>query len=328
MLGPVEKKKCVALGVWHRLLDKHGHFFFIWFFFIFTVKHMHTGGQPPFCSRPLCKHRFLYIIRSSSRSPSDLANFQSQVWLAVFFFSLSLNRFPAARLLVRASTFPPATLHRWPEGGEGRWQGSLHHKTPAGHRPQQLPRGITASLSASGWTGPVCHIADTRRWEGGGGNQKVKKREGGIMGSREEGTGSEICFKKRKCMMGTRLSPTGLYRRHSHMEILDICISLTQIIFARTWKKLQKVKGHASVVDVSLVIATSEPSPVPQRPDISAVMRLHRIPHTARFLYEKRKKIHMTPFDGSEEDEGAPVLLLTRLSLLSTFVAPRGAATS
>lgn len=53
---------------------------------------------------------------------------------------------------------------------------------------------------------------------------------------------------------------------------------------------MQKVKGQASVVDVSLVIATSEPSSIPQRPDISAVMRLHRTPHTARFLYEKTRK--------------------------------------
>lgn len=84
--------------------------------------------------------------------------------LQVFFFFL-FKPFPSSAPPRACLYFPPATFHRWPEGGEGRWQGSLHHKTPAGHCPQQLPHGITASLSASEWTGPVCHIADTRKWE-------------------------------------------------------------------------------------------------------------------------------------------------------------------
>lgn len=217
--------------------DRQARPFFL--FFIFTVKHVHAGGQPPLCWRPLRKHCFLYIIRSSSRSLSDLANFQSQVWLAVSFFSL-FKPFPSSAP-PRACLYspPPATFHRWLEGGEGRWQGSLHHKTPAGHCPQQLPHGITASLSASEWTGPVCHIADTRKWGGGSKGREEGRRNHGKQGG---GNRKWDMFQERKCMMGTLLNPAGQYRCLSHAEMLDICISLTQIIFARTWKNCKKSK--------------------------------------------------------------------------------------
>lgn len=91
---------------------------------------------------------------------------------------------------------PLPSIHFSPTmtGGGGRqWQGSLHHKTPAGHRPQQLPHKITDTLATSKWTGPVWHTADAgrvrgkgrmaeqeewwERWKGRGGNETKGKEE-------------------------------------------------------------------------------------------------------------------------------------------------------
>lgn len=78
-------------------------------------------------------------------------------------FILFLSSAPPYACLYLPRYLPSTSPCHWPEGGERRWQGSLHHKTPAGHCPQQLPHKITATLSTSKWTGPVCHIADTGR---------------------------------------------------------------------------------------------------------------------------------------------------------------------
>lgn len=39
---------------------------------------------------------------------------------------------------------------------------------------------------------------------------------------------------------------------------IDIYVSMTQILFARTWKDCKNVKGHGTKVDVALIIATKE----------------------------------------------------------------------
>lgn len=44
-------------------------------------------------------------------------------------------------------------------------------------------------------------------------------------------------------------------------------------------ERLQKVKGRGSMVDVRLVIATSELSLIPERPGISVFMWWQRVPH-------------------------------------------------
>lgn len=77
---------------------------------------------------------------------------------------------------------PLPSIHFSPSltGGGGRqWQGSLNHKTPAGHRSRQPPHKITNSLSTSKWTGPVCHTADVCVRVGWGGSQGKKGRNRG-----------------------------------------------------------------------------------------------------------------------------------------------------
>lgn len=134
-------------------------------------------------------------------------------------------------------------------------------------------------------------------------------------------------FQERKCMMGTLLNPTGLYHRLPHAEMLDICVSLTQIIFARTWKYCKKSKvglSHWSLPPQSLRLHRRGLTFLPSYDCTESHIR------RGSFMKKEKKeeKKNMTAFDGSEEDEAALVLLLTRLSLLSTFVAPQGAATS
>lgn len=130
----------------------------------YILNHLDTGNFP---------------VQSLSRQ-TDICKF-TDPWQCV-----SLCVFMLAPLL--SIHFSPSMT-----GGGGRqWQGSLHHKTPAGHCPQQLPHKITDTLSTSKWTGPMWHTADTgrvrgkgrmaeqeesqERWEGKGGmRQKVRR---------------------------------------------------------------------------------------------------------------------------------------------------------
>lgn len=142
------------------------------------------------------------------------------------------------------------------------------------------------------------------------------------MGSREKGTGSEICFKKENAWWVPSSTPQ-----------VYIAAFLTRkcLTFVFLWPRLYLLE-HGK-------IAKSQSSG--QRGGcLTGHCHLRAFACTAEAWHfcrhaiapnptyaeeeEKKKKKTMTPFDGSEEDEAAPVLLLTRLSLLSTFVAPQG----
>lgn len=52
---------------------------------------------------------------------------------------------------------------------------------------------------------------------------------------------------KKKARQGP-VYPQGANHNYSYAKILDICISMTQIIFVCTWKDCKKVKGEGSGV--------------------------------------------------------------------------------
>lgn len=94
-------------------------------------------------------------------------------------------------------------------------------------------------------------------------------------------------------------------------------------------ERLQKVKGRGSMVDVRLVIATSELSLIPERPGISVFMWWQRVPHqhTHKGFFYK----NMTPLLVQRRTSPVWSYCLHAnilLSILSTFVAPQGAGTS
>lgn len=107
-------------------------------------------------------------------------------------------------------------------GGGGRqWQGSLHHKTPAGHRPQQLPHEITDTLSTSKWTGPVWHTADTGRVRGKGRmaeREESEERWEGKKGMRRKGRGLETKLH----VPGLSLLPHPTTHKHTHLTFASL----------------------------------------------------------------------------------------------------------
>lgn len=105
-----------------------------------TLNHLDTGKSPV---QPLSRQTDIYKFTDP----------QQCISLCVFIVAL-----------LPSIHFSPSMTR----GGGTQWQGSLHHKTPADHRPQQLPHEITDTLSTSKWTGPVWHAADTGRVRGKG----------------------------------------------------------------------------------------------------------------------------------------------------------------
>lgn len=117
------------------------------------------------------------------------------IWITDFLYNIWANKqtqtqvycSPQCNSLCVFILVPLPSIHFSPSltrGERRQWQGSLHHKTPVGHRPQQLPHKITDTMSASKWTGPVCHTAD-----GGRLRQKGRRGARGISGKiRKKGT--------------------------------------------------------------------------------------------------------------------------------------------
>lgn len=220
---------------------------------------------------------------------------------------------PPYACLYLARYLPSPFLLNWPEGLERRWQGSLHHKTPSGHCPQTLPHNITTTLSTNKWTGPVCHSAGTGRER-----QRKRKREGEVeererekvMRKTEERgkTGMRDQKERERWEKKNRRGPVclqGPNHNYSHAEILDICISMTQIMFAWTQKDCIKSK----VEEVWWMSDWSLPPQsfilLPVRPGISVFMWCH--PHPTPKLSFLHKH---DPFVGSQEDKPSLVLLL------------------
>lgn len=115
----------------------------------------------------LCLGQISFVVPECFES-SNTGNGQCIIWITEKFLDNSwADRHSRVSChCVSLCVFIPAPLpsiHFSPSltGGGGRqWQGSLNHKTPAGHRSRQPPHKITNSLSTSKWTGPVCHTAD------------------------------------------------------------------------------------------------------------------------------------------------------------------------
>lgn len=161
---------------------------------------------------------------------------------------------------------PLPSIHFSPSmtGGGGRqWQGSLHHKTPAGHGPQQLPHKITDTLSTSKWTGPVWHTADAGRvrgkveWQNKRNHRRDWEEEGG-MG--QKGRRNRKKAPRGRPGFAPWVQTLTILTGHTwHLCLYDpdnVCLNM---------ERLQKVKGQASI-DAALVSATSELLLTPQRP--------------------------------------------------------------
>lgn len=170
-----------------------------------------------------------------------------------------------------------------------------------------------------------------------------RHREGGKEGGKGRGEGKKKSWERWKGKEGrdqkvressgkkTRQGPVypqGPNHNYSHAEIVDICISMTQIMFAWTWKDCKKSK-------VGEVWWMSDWSLPPQS-----------------FLLYQRGLAFLSSCDGNESHTNThikvfyknmtPLLVQRRtsplwsyclhanilLSILSTFVAPQGAGTS
>lgn len=172
---------------------------------------------------------------------------------------------PSYACLYLARYLPsPSPLH-WPEGGERQWQGSLHHKTPNGHCPQQLPHNITTTLSTNKRTGPVCHGTGTGR----GKERQSRERQEWV---KEEIRDQKVSGSWEKSKWKDPVCPGGPKHNYSHAEILDICISMTQIMFAWTQKDCIKSKVEKVwwMSDWSLRLQSF--LLLPQRPGISVLV--------------------------------------------------------
>lgn len=198
------------------------------------------------------------VEERQSASFTSLANFPVP-YLSRQLSSHKLGSVWSLLLLMRVCTWP-VTFHpflppNWPEGGERQWQGSLHHKTPGGHCPQQLPHNITTTLSTNKWTGPVCHSAQTERER----DRKGKRGRKGVMRKTEEwGKGGLRDQKLRgKRNEGSRLAPGFKSQLFSCGNVWHLCFHDPDNVCLDT-EKLHKVKGRGSMVEVRLVIATSE----------------------------------------------------------------------
>lgn len=138
---------------------------------------------------------------------------------------------------------PLLSIHFSPAmtGGSGRqWQGSLHHKTSAGHCPQQLPHKITDTLSTSKWTGPVWHTADAGRVRG---KCRMAEREESQKKWEERGVMRQKGRRNRnKAPNGRPEFNPGSKPQLFSLDTLDICVSMTQIMFAWTLKDCRKSK--------------------------------------------------------------------------------------